>query len=430
MKTHQDIYIIGANHEAINAGILLASLDKNVHFLSQKNAIDETLVHYHFDHQINALWSLYANQNKIHVCLKSNRDDVLAFYKKSYGELVWLFVDEMTQDDIELFIKTQDNPHTQIIISGMDNIGKIQDIADRLTSKWVYYLPFIFMKDGANFSSFYHSDLVLVGEKTPNSTTHCEIVLFIKSQAKKCQINTIKTIEFARASIMAMLATRVSFMNEMARLADKENVNIKDIETIMGADGRIGGAYLGAGWGFGGKTLPGELHLLKHQFDTKSVKSGVLNAVMSINEDQKELIFRKFWRYFNGFIENKTVLIWGAGYRIGAGLTMNSAIHPLLKLFWSYQIKTVIYTNNTTLELENCYRNEPLFALTDSPYDELKNADSLFVLNWSELLSPNIHRLNEYNVPIFDAKNIFSDDDVARLTCDYMGIGRASSPIT
>lgn len=427
MKTHQDIYIIGANHEAINAGILLASLGKTVYFLSVKNAIDETLVHYHFDHQINALWSLYVEQNKIHLCSKNNRDDVLVFYQQSYGGLIWLFVDDMTTDDIELFIKTQDNPHTQIIISGIDAIGKIQQIADGLTSKWVYYLPFIFMKDGANFSSFYHSDLVLVGEKTPNSTNHCEIVLFIKSQAKKCQINTIKTIEFARASIMAMLATRVSFMNEMARLADKENVNIKDIETIMGADGRIGSAYLGAGWGFGGKTLPSELNLLKQQFDAQTVKSGVLSAVMDINEDQKELIFRKFWRYFNGFIENKTVMIWGAGYRIGAGLSTNSAIHPLLKLLWSYQIKTVVYTNHTTLELKNGYQNEPLFELTDNPYDGLKNADGLFVLNWSALTPPDINKLNEYNVPIFDAKNIIDDKDVLRLTSDYMGIGRSNS---
>lgn len=426
MKIHQDVYIVGTSHEAINAGILLASLDKTVHFLGAKNAIDETLMHYHFDHQINALWSLYVDKNKIHLCSKNNRDDVLVFYKQSYGKLIWLFVDDMTPEDIELFIKIQDNPHTQIIISGIDAIGKIQQISDELTSKWVYYLPFIFMKDGANFGSFYHSDLVLVGEKTPNSTNHCEVLLFIKSQAKKFQINTIKTIEFARASIMAMLATRVSFMNEMARLADKENINIKDIETIVGADGRIGGAYLGTGWGFGGKTLPNELNLLKQQFDNQTVKSEILSAVMAINEDQKELIFRKFWRYFNGFIENKTVVIWGSGYRIGAGLTTNSAIHPLLKLFWSYQIKTVVYTNHTTLELQACYQNEPLFVLTDSPYRDLKNADGLFVLNWSALTPPDINRLNEYNIPIFDAKNIFSDDEVAQLTSDYIGIGRAN----
>lgn len=423
MKTHDTVYIIGANHEAINAGILFASLNKKVHLLSVKNAIDETLFHYHFDRQINALWSLYVNENKIIHHHKNSRDDTLDFIKQSQGSLIWLFVDDMSDEELALFTETQDNPHSQIILSGIDTIGKMEQIADEMISKWVYYLPFVFMKDGANFSSFYQSDLVLIGEKTANSVVNCEIISFIKSQAKKCQIDTIKTIEFARSAIMAMLATRLSFMNEMTRLADKENVNIKNIERIMGSDSRIGSAYLGAGWGFGGKTLPNELTLLKNQFDNQNVKSDVLNAVIDVNADQKELIFRKFWRYFNGFIENKTVMIWGAGYRIGAGLSTNSAIHPLLKLLWSYDIKTVVYTNNTTIELQTMYENERLFSITNNPY-ELNEIDGLFIINWSGLTPPDVYELNKYNVPIFDAKNILSDDEIKILTSDYIGIGR------
>lgn len=423
MKTHDTVYIIGANHEAINAGILLASLNKKVHLLSVKHAIDEVLFHYHFDRQINALWSLYVNENKIIHHHKNSLDDVFDFIKQSQGALIWLFIDDMADDELALFVKTQDNPHSQIILSGMDDIGKIQQIADDMVSKWVYYLPFIFMKDGANFSSFYQSDLVLIGEKTTNSVIKCEIISFIKSQAKKCQIDDIKTIEFARSAIMAMLATRLSFINEMTRLADKKNVNIKHIEKIMGSDGRIGSAYLGAGWGFGGRTLPNELALLKNQFDSQHVKADVLTAVIDVNADQKELIFRKFWRYFNGFIENKTVMIWGAGYRIGAGLSTNSAIHPLLTLLWSYEIKTVVYANNTTIELQQLYGNEPLFSITNQPY-ALNHTDSLFIINWSELMPPDVHELNKHNIPIFDAKNILSDDEIKILTSDYIGIGR------
>lgn len=423
MKTHDTVYIIGANHEAINAGILFASLNKKVHLLSIKNAIDETLFHYHFDRQINALWSLYVNENKIIHHHKNSRDDTLDFIKQSQGSLIWLFVDDMSDEELALFTETQDNPHSQIILSGIDTIGKMEQIADEMISKWVYYLPFVFMKDGANFSSFYQSDLVLIGEKTANSVVNCEIISFIKSQAKKCQIDTIKTIEFARSAIMAMLATRLSFMNEMTRLADKENVNIKHIERIMGSDSRIGSAYLGAGWGFGGKTLPNELALLKSQFDNQNVKSDVLNAVIDVNADQKELIFRKFWRYFNGFIENKTVMIWGAGYRIGAGLSTNSAIHPLLKLLWSYDIKTMVYTNNTTIELQTMYENERLCSITNDPY-ELNEIDGLFIINWSGLTPPDVYELNKHNIPIFDAKNILSDDEIKILTSDYIGIGR------
>lgn len=424
MKNHRDIYIIGANHEAINAGILLASLHKAVHFLALPDTLDDTLAHYQFDRQIHALWSLY-RQDKITTYPKHHRDELIAFCQNAQGKLLWVFIDEhSTCDELALIAKIVDNPHTQVIISGIGAMGRIQQFADKFISKWVYYLPFVFMKDGANFSSFYQADLVLIGEKTPNSVEQCEILSFLKSQATTHQIAPIKTIEFARATIMAQLATRLSFMNEMARLADKENINIKDIERIIGSDSRVGHSYLGAGWGFGGKSLPSELDLLKHQFDDQAVKSHVLDAVMQINEDQKELIFRKFWRYFNGFIEHKTVLIWGAGYRSGAGISTGSAIHPLLALLWSYHIKTVVYANQTTFELKARYGDEPLFHLTDDPYQALADVDGLFIINWSELVKPDVHELNKAGVPIFDAKNILSDDDVACLTGDYIGIGR------
>lgn len=424
MKTHDTIYIIGANHEAINAGILLASLDKKVHILAQKSAIENTLFHYKFDRQINSLWSLYLNEQKIHHHHKTAKDDILSFYRQAQGGLIWVFVNDLDDDELALLLKTQDNPHTHIILSGTGTIGQIEWIADNLVSKWVYYLPFTFMKDGANFNSFYQADLVLIGEKTPNSTINCDIIAFIQSQAKKQQTHTIKTIEFARANIMAMLATRISLMNEMARLADQESINIKDIETIIGSDHRIGQAYLSAGWGFGGKTLPNELALLTKQFTKQNVKSNVLNTVIAINEDQKELIFRKFWRYFKGFIEHKTVMIWGAGYRVGAGLSTNSAIHPLLNLLWSYNIKTLVYTNHTTPELKRLYEGQSLLHITDDPY-ELSMADGLFIINWSDLAPPDIHELNKYNVPIFDAKNILNPH-VAKLKSDYVGIGHTN----
>ena len=145
--------------------------------------------------------------------------------------------------------------------------------------------------------------------------------------------------------------------------------------------------------------------------------------MIDVNADHKELIFRKFWRYFNGFIENKTVMIWGAGYRIGAGLSTNSAIHPLLKLLWSYDIKTAVYTNNTTIELKELYENQALLSITNNPY-KLDGIDSLFIINWSGLTPPDVYELNKHNIPIFDAKNILSDDEIKLLTSDYIGIGR------
>lgn len=415
-----EVYIFGSSHEAINTAIFLANLDKIVYLYAKDGEIDETLLYYKFDRQMGLAWSLYTSKQKI--ILHHELD--LVFAQKIEGQTIWLFLDNFNDDKLDLLAQKQTSPHTHIILSGTKKIGKINDIAKQFKTNWVYYLPFIFMKEGANFSSFYQPDLVLIGEKIPNSVVKSDILLFLKNQAKTCEISDIKTSEFARSSIMAMLGTRLSLMNELARLADSERVNMKTVERIMGNDSRVGHAYLGAGWGFGGKSLPNELALLKEKFEQNQVDNHLLSSVLMINEDQKELCFRKFWQYFDGNIEQKTVAIWGAGYRIGAGITTNSAIHPLLKLLWSYHIKTNVYLNNTSFELEQLYGDNRLLSITNEPYEILKNADALFIINWSGLTPPDINQLNKIALPIFDAKNILTDSQVTDFKGEYFGIGR------
>ncbi|OAV00525.1 MULTISPECIES: UDP-glucose/GDP-mannose dehydrogenase family protein [Moraxella] len=414
------IYVIGHQHEAINACLWLASLDYEVRLLADEQDIQATLEHYQFDHQMSALWQLYLAQHKIII----SDSQIQAFLASVQAKLLWLFLDDVGEYLIDQVVNAVDSPHSQVILSGVRSIGNIGALAQRIKSSWVYYLPISFMKDGANFNAFYHSDLVMIGEKTKDSVAHCEVLLRLKQHAQNCQIADIVTIEFARSTMMAMLATRLSFMNEMARLADKQGVNIKSVERIIAQDSRIGPAYLSAGWGFGGKTLPHELELLMDKFKQNRVDTSLISAVNHINDDQKELIFRKFWRYFNGFIEQKAVMIWGTGYRKGASRMTHSAIHPLLKLLWSYGIHTRVFTRNTAFEMQSIYGGHPMLTLTHDPYQDLSKVDALFIVNWSLLTQPDVHTLNQVNIPIFDAKNILDDDSVVALTVPYYGIGR------
>lgn len=419
MKKIQTAHIIGANHQAINTAIWLASAEKQVRVFAKKGKIDETLAHYKFDHHLNLLWTMYVSDHKIipmQAC-----DEQLAVAMNS--ELVWCFVDDCGDIGTTL-IRYQSSPHSQIILSGTRPIGEIAQIAHQLKSQWVYYLPFIFMKDGANFGSFFSPNFLMIGEKMPNSTRQCGVLAWLQHKAKACEITDIKTIEFARSTLMAMLATRLSFMNEMARLADSEQINICHVQKIIGQDERIGSAYLAAGWGFGGQSLPKEIDLLSQQFSQNQVDTYLLNAVLMVNEDQKELTFRKFWQYFNGFIENKTVVIWGAGYRVGTSRITNSAIHVLLGLLWSYHIHTIVYANNTLFELQKLYGNNTLLQFTDDPYEALGKADGLFIINWSETVLPDVNELNKTCLPIFDAKNILSDEQISQYQGDYVGMGR------
>ncbi|OOS23224.1 UDP-glucose/GDP-mannose dehydrogenase family protein [Moraxella pluranimalium] len=406
------ILLIGCTNESINTAIWLASLNKSVQLLADESAVSHTLASYKFDHQMSALWQMYTQTGQITVV---DTPSVAAY--------AWLFLDAQGVDKqlSSLFDTT-----AQVILSGSVTIGDVATLANEFVTSQVCYVPFVFMKDGTGFGSLSSPDMVMIGEKTLGVHTTNELLLMLLSRTDKQFVGDIKTVEFARAGIMAMLATRLSFVNEMARLADASGVDITTVQTVMGLDKRIGKDYLSAGWGFGGQTLPTEVELLDQFFKQNHVQSRLLSTVSQINEDQKELIFRKFWRYFDGFIDHKSVMIWGAGYRANTGRTTNSAIHPLLKLLWSYGIKTSIYAPNAGFELTEIYGDEPLFGLCDDAYD-LVGSDALFILNWSETVLPAIDRLNQFGLPIFDAKNILNNQLIAHYTGDYHGIGRNHS---
>ena len=403
------ILLIGCTNESINTAIWLASLNKSVQLLADDSAVSHTLASYKFDHQMSALWQMYTQTGQITVV----DTPATAAY-------VWLFLDAQGVDkQLSSLLDTT----AQVVLSGSVAIGDVATLANEFVTSQVCYVPFVFMKGGTGFGSLSSPDMVIIGEKTLGVHTTNELLLMLLSRTDKQFVGDIKTVEFARAGIMAMLATRLSFVNEMARLADASGVDITTVQAVMGLDKRIGKDYLSAGWGFGGQTLPTEVELLDQFFKQNQVQSHLLSTVSQINEDQKELIFRKFWRYFDGFIDGKSVMIWGAGYRTGTGRTTNSAIHPLLKLLWSYGIKTTIYAQNTGFELTQIYGDEPLFDLCNDAYD-LAGRDALFILNWSEAVLPNIEQLNQFGLPIFDAKNILTNDMAQHYQGDYQGIGR------
>ncbi len=421
----EQIFIIGGSNEALNTAIVMASLDRKVTVICSQKQIQDTLQHYCFERQMVSLWHLYTKEQKIQI--NEEVSATLGQIKNDETFLsatFWLFLDTLDINDRQPILAVINHPNCKTVLSGVCDIGAADNMAAALATPYVFYLPFIFIKDGMNFSSLLQPEFVVLGEKTPNSYLECDAVSFFVNQSQQNHVTDIKTAEFSRNTIMTMLATRLSLMNELSRLADQLNVDITQVENIVGKDPRIGKDYLSAGWGFGGKTLPNELLRLTHTFQQCNIKSSLIQKVMAINEDQKELIFRKFWRHFDGFIEHKTVVIWGAGYRSGTGRTTNSAIHPLLKLLWSYQIKTLIFATNTAFELQEHYSGEPLFELIQDSYQYLPQADALFIINVSAHYSLNVNLLNQANVPIFDAKNFVNNENKIRLTTAYYGIGR------
>ena len=440
--------LIGHSIEAITSAVVLASLGQQVHLYADQEILTQQLQQYSFEHHLQALWQMYTQQQHIvSFALPDSAEKLIKIYEVATPTssdaineqqqinqptavaLYWLFLDSIdpiwTEDNwLSAFNHSQQQTQP-VIMSGIKQLGNVAALSKRLQRAWVYYLPFVFLKDGDAYSSMLNPSLWLLGEKTPNSRHHLNMLQPLMQHAGATHYADIATIEFARSSIMAMLATRVSFMNEMSRLADSQQVDIQQVSHIMGLDERVGSSYLQAGWGFGGNTLPTELLSLQQSSAEQSLPMHLLQAVMHINEDQKEIIFRKFWQYFDGFIDNKTVMIWGGSYKAGSGRTAGSAIHPLLALLWSYNIRTLVYSDKAQTELAALYDQQPLLQLIDNPYQSINKAQAVFILSWSPENRLDVNALNQQAMPIFDAQNILTRVQIDSLVGDYMGIGRA-----
>ncbi|MEK6219596.1 MAG: UDP-glucose/GDP-mannose dehydrogenase family protein [Psychrobacter cryohalolentis] len=440
--------LIGHSIEAVTSAVVLASLGQQVHLYADQEILAQQLHQYGFEHHLQALWQMYTQQQHImSFALPNTADKLIQLYEvaghsntKAIDEqqeinqpksviLYWLFLDSVdsvwVEDDWLTAFNHSQQQTQPLMMSGIKQLGTIDALSQRLKRAWVYYLPFVFLKDGDAYSSMLNPSLWLLGEKTSNSRHHLGMLQPLMQHARATHYANIATIEFARSSIMAMLATRVSFMNEMSRLADSQQVDIQQVSHIMGLDERVGSSYLQAGWGFGGNTLPTELLQLQQSSQAQSLAMPLLQSVIHINEDQKELIFRKFWQYFDGFIDNKTVMIWGGSYKAGSGRTAESAIHPLLALLWSYNIRTLVYSDKAQTELAALYKQQSLLELINNPYQQLNEAQAIFIISWLPENRLDIAKLNEQAMPVFDAQNALSRTQIDGLVGDYMGIGRA-----
>ncbi len=440
--------LIGHSIEAVTSAVVLASLGQQVHLYADQEILAQQLHQYGFEHHLQALWQMYTQQQHImSFALPDTADKLIQLYEvagysntKAIDEqqevnqpksviLYWLFLDSIdsvwVEDDWLTAFNHSQQQTQPLMMSGIKQLGAIDALSQRLKRAWVYYLPFVFLKDGDAYSSMLNPSLWLLGEKTSNSRHHLSMLQPLMQHARATHYANIATIEFARSSIMAMLATRVSFMNEMSRLADSQQVDIQQVSHIMGLDERVGSSYLQAGWGFGGNTLPTELLQLQQSSQAQSLAMPLLQSVIHINEDQKELIFRKFWQYFDGFIDNKTVMIWGGSYKAGSGRTAESAIHPLLALLWSYNIRTLVYSDKAQTELAALYKQQSLLELINNPYQQLDEAQAIFIISWLPENRLDIAKLNEQAMPVFDAQNALSRTQIDGLVGDYMGIGRA-----
>lgn len=289
------------------------------------------------------------------------------------------------------------------------------------------YLPDT-IQEGNAFSSFLEAKEVVVGIESPTAMKGMVELLRpffpFKTQYLKMPI---LDAELTKLAISGMLATRISYINDLANVAETLGVDILNIRQGMAADSRIGGAYLAPGTGFGGEHFSHDILMLSSEVEKSGAKSRLMAQVWAINEEQKELLFRKVWRYYRGDLTGKRIGIWGAAFKEESSSTHNSPIHPLLEALWAQGAMVQLHDPEALPEISAQYGERPDLHLCHDPYSAAEQVDALLIVTpWRSYYSPNYEALKRAmkHPLILDGRNIYDPQYMKEQGFIYQGVGR------
>lgn len=301
------------------------------------------------------------------------------------------------------------------------------DETDRLNYKPICCVP-LMVREGRSIMDFSRPDNIILGCDDPLQADGLKALFYPFNRVRDViKVVTTKEAEFSCFAGNAMLATRLSFMNEMAALADRMEVDIEVIRECIGSDPRIGNDYLYPSCGYGGNALSANLSKVADALNDRNGDLGLLKVVAKINERQKDILFRKIWKYFNTKLSHIQVAIWGASFKPG---TPSIASAPSIKLIDSLLAQGAsikIYDPLANDNISSLYGNNPSIELVKNRDDALIDSDVLAICTeWKEFWSPDFDLIKTRlkSSAIFDGRNLYQPKLLKDIGIQYFGIGR------
>ena len=288
-----------------------------------------------------------------------------------------------------------------------------------------------FLKEGAAIEDFTRPDRIVIG----TSDTHAQKIMkelyapFSRNHEKIIIMNR-RSAELTKYAANAFLATKISFMNEMAHLAEHVGADIEMVRLGIGADRRIGYDFLYAGCGYGGSCFPKDVKALMHTAQEAGVTPHILHAVEERNKRQKSLLFEKINRYFGGRLEGKVIALWGLAFKPGTDDMREAPSRVLMEALWKAGATVRAYDPVAMQECRRIYGNREQLVLCDAPEAALDRADALaIVTEWKIFRSPDIEAFLKYlkRPLIFDGRNLYDPDDMKSKCIEYFAVGRGLS---
>ena len=318
--------------------------------------------------------------------------------------------------------------HPKLMINastlGLNGTQRLQKILPQ--DDWIYLPDMI--QEGNAIQSLTRAQQLTVGCENERAQVKLkELLRPLFPRAQQYLFMPVLDAEFTKLSISGMLATRISYINDLAVVAEKLGIDIEHVRQGMAADSRIGASYMYPGAGFGGENFSHDIQTLANTVSTTGVKSQLLAQVWDINEQQKELLFRKLWNYYQGDLNGKTVAIWGAAFKENTARVQHSPIHVMLPALWAQGVTVKLHDPQALPEIAAQYGQRDDLILCADQYQAVEGASALCVLTaWKQYWSLNYPTLlQQMQHPlILDGRNIYDPEFVKAQGFAYMGVGR------
>jgi UDPglucose 6-dehydrogenase len=285
-----------------------------------------------------------------------------------------------------------------------------------------------FLKEGAALDDFMKPDRIVIGTDNPRTTELLRELYapFNRSHDRMVAMD-IRSAELTKYAANAMLATKISFMNELSNLAERLGADIEHVRLGIGSDPRIGYHFIYPGCGYGGSCFPKDVQALERTAHEIGYSAELLTAVEAVNNRQKTLLFDKISGHFDGNLSGKTIALWGLAFKPNTDDMRAAPSRTLMEALWSAGATVRAFDPEAIDEARRIYGERPDLILADSPEAALAGADALAVVTeWGAFRSPDFDHIKATlsQATIFDGRNLYEPERLRADGFNYYCIGR------
>jgi len=287
-----------------------------------------------------------------------------------------------------------------------------------------------FLKEGDAVQDFMKPERIIVGLENPDiADAFREVYAPFNRNHERMIFMDIRSSELSKYAANAMLATKISFINELANIAERLGADIENIRIGIGSDPRIGYDFIYPGCGYGGSCFPKDVKALINTSKQSGYQPVLIESVNEVNNAQKGVIFNKLSAYFDGDLSGKTVAVWGLAFKPNTDDIREAPSLKLIDALLAKGCKVQAFDPVARKNAERQYSTNSNVSFTSDPYSAAENADALAIMTeWKMFRNPDFGQLKSKlrNPVIFDGRNIFEPGHMSELGFSYHGIGRQS----